>query len=167
MLFIFEYCLSFSANFSSAVVTEVSDARLAATASGPDGQTALVQKPGASTFSAHLTAAGTHSLAVCLEDIQTQQTVELQARTKLRGLTVVPGAVCPHRTTVQALPDRLVAGVGCDFTICPVDVYGNAGASGAGQYTLSCPVLYRQIPCLPVETLRKASHSTAMNVAPC
>ena len=125
-----------SADFPSAAVAEVDDAKLTITASGPDGPTILIQKPSTSTFSAQLTAAGTHSLTVSLEGSPFQEAAELQARTQLRGLTVVPAAVCPHRTTVQAIPDRLVAGVSCDFTICPVDIYGNAGASGAGQQAL-------------------------------
>lgn len=117
-------------------IVEASNAVLTSTASGSGGQTLLTQTPNTASFSGKLTATGVHLLCVCLQDFQTQQKAQLQASTKLRGVKVLPAAVCPHRTAVQALPDRLVAGQGCDFRICPVDAYGNAGASGAACYHL-------------------------------
>ena len=98
--------------------------------SGPGGQTPLLQRPDTATFSAQLTAAGMHTLSVCLTDTNTQQSVQLQPATQLRGVAVVPALVCPDRTAVEAVPDRLVAGVAHTFQICPVDAFGNAGASG-------------------------------------
>ena len=86
--------------------------------------------PNATSFTAQLTTAGTHSLSVSMTDAHTQQTLLLPARHQLSSVRVVPGAVCTHRTVVQGMPERLVAGVACDFSICPVDTYGNAGASG-------------------------------------
>lgn len=108
-----------------------------ALASGPDGQTPLPQNSNTATFSARLTAAGTYTLSVCLVDALTQRSAELQPSAQLRGITVVPGAVCPHKTTVEAMPERLVAGVTYTCRICPVDAFGNAGASGTADLLLS------------------------------
>ena len=90
----------------------------------------MLQRPNTATFSAPLTAAGMHTLSVCLTDPSTQQSVQLQPATQLIGVAVGPASVCPDRTVVEAIPDRLVAGVAHNFRICPVDAYGNTGASG-------------------------------------
>ena len=127
-------CIFDSASFA---VTEASSTSLVCLSSGPDGQTHLLQNPNTTTFSAQLTAVGTHTLSVCLVDDHTQQSTQLQPATQLRGVTVVPSAVCPGKTTVEAVPDRLVAGVACTCRIYPVDAFGNAGASGTPDLVLS------------------------------
>lgn len=122
--------LSASADSASIGVAEAGCTMLSAMASGPGGQTLLLQRPDTATFSAQLTAAGMHTLSVCLTDTSTQQSVQLQPATQLRGVAVVPAFVCSDRTVVEALPDRMVAGETHTFQICPVDAFGNAGASG-------------------------------------
>ncbi len=109
---------------------DVANAALTATASGPHGQTPLSQIPSPLSFSAAVTAAGTYSLAVALTDVHTKQTQLLSAQNQLDEVTVVAGSVCAQRTLVQGLHEKLVAGVGSEFRICPVDTHGNAGASG-------------------------------------
>lgn len=99
-------------------------------ASGPDGQTPMLQSLQTAAFSAQLTVAGRHTLSVCLSDTQSQQSVPLQPAMQLKGVVVVPASVCPHRTSVEAMPDRLIAGVAYSLQICAVDAFGNAGASG-------------------------------------
>lgn len=101
-----------------------------AMASGPDGQTPLLQSLQTAAFSAQLIVAGRHTLSVCLSDTQPQQSVQLQPAMQLRGVVVVPASVCPHRTSVEAMPDRLTAGVAHSLQVCAVDAFGNAGASG-------------------------------------
>ena len=112
------------------VCADVGSAALTATASGPHGQTPLNQTPSPLSFSAHLTAAGTYSLAVALTDAHTKQTRLLSAQNQLHEVTVVAGPVCAQRTLVEGLHKKLVAGVGSEFRICPVDTHGNPGASG-------------------------------------
>ena len=112
------------------VCADVGNAALTATASGPHGQTPLSQTPSPLSFSAPLTAAGTYSLAVALTDAHTKQTQSLSAQNQLDAVRVVAGPVCVQRTLVQGLHEKLVAGVGSEFSICPVDTHGNAGASG-------------------------------------
>ena len=124
---------SASADSASVGVAEASSTVLSGTISGPGGQMPLLQRPNTATFSAQLTAAGMHTLSVCLMDTNTQQSVQLQPATQLRGVAVVPASVCPNRTIVEAMPDRLVAGVAHTLQICPMDAYGNAGASGCSQ----------------------------------
>lgn len=111
-------------------VADATNTTLSAMASGPDGQIPLLQSLHTATFSAQLTVAGRHTLSVCLSDTKSQQSVQLQAAVQLRGLVVVPASVCPHRTSVEAMPDRLITGVAHSLRICPVDAVGNAGASG-------------------------------------
>lgn len=106
------------------------NAALTATASGPHAQTSLSQIPSRLSFSAPLTAAGTYSLAVALTDAHTKQTWLLSAQNQLDKVRVMAGPVCAQRTLVQGLHEKLVAGVGSEFRICPVDAHGNAGASG-------------------------------------
>lgn len=105
------------------------NAALTATASGPHAQTSLSQIPSRLSFSAPLTAAGTYSLAVALTDAHTKQTW-LSAQNHLDKVRVMAGPVCAQRTLVQGLHEKLVAGMGSEFRICPVDAHGNAGASG-------------------------------------
>ena len=112
------------------VCADVGNAALTATASGPHGQTLLCQLPSTLSFSAPLTAAGTYSLAVTLTDAHTKQTQLLSAQNQLEEVRVVAGPVCAQRTLVQALHEKLVAGVDSEVSICPVDTHGNAGASG-------------------------------------
>ncbi len=106
------------------------NAALTATASGPHAQTSLSQIPSRLSFSAPLTAAGTYSLAVALTDAHTKQTWLLSAQNQLDKVRVMAGPVCAQRTLVQGLHEKLVAGMGSEFRICPVDAHGNAGASG-------------------------------------
>jgi len=108
----------------------VGNAALTATASGPHAQTPLSQIPSRLSFSAPLTAAGTYSLAVALTDAHTKQTWLLSAQNQLDKVRVMAGPVCAQRTLVQGLHEKLVAGMGSEFRICPVDAHGNAGASG-------------------------------------
>ena len=112
------------------VCADVGSAALTATASGPHGQTPLSQTPSPLSFSAHLTAAGLYSLAVTLTDAHTKQTRLLSAQNQLHEVTVAAGPVCAQRTLVEGLHKKLVAGVGSEFRICPVDTHGNPGASG-------------------------------------
>lgn len=109
---------------------DANSAALAATAFGPDGPTQLQPTPTPVSFAAPLTTAGTHSLTVTLTDAHTGLTVPLPARNQLVSVTVVPGLVCAQRTVIQAMPQKLMAGVGAYFRVCPVDGHGNAGASG-------------------------------------
>lgn len=120
---------------------DASTAGLAATASGPSGQTALDQKPVAASFTAQLTTSGTHSLSVSLVDAQTQQALVLPVRGQSTCIRVVPGPVLAQRTVVQGMPRKLVAGVGCHLSIYPVDSFGNAGASGMRRFAFHCTQL--------------------------
>ena len=116
---------------------DTDSAAVAATAFGPDGPIQLKQTPHPFSFAAPLTTAGTYSLTVTLTDTHTGLTVPLPARKQLVSVRVVPGPVCAQRTAIQAMPQKLVAGVGAEFRICPVDAFGNAGASGAGLTTMT------------------------------
>ena len=109
---------------------DADSAALAATAFGPDGPTQLQPTPTPVSFAAPLTTAGIYSLTVTLTDAHTGLAVPLPARNQLASVTVVPGPVCAQRTVIQGMPQKLVAGVGAEFGVCPVDAYGNAGASG-------------------------------------
>ena len=153
---------SAAADSASAGSAEAGCTMLSAVVSGPGGQTPLLQRPNTATFSAQLTAAGMHALSVCLTDTSTQQLLQLQPATQLRGVTVVPAPVCPERTVVEAMPDRLVAGVAHTFHICPVDAFGNARASGCFQppsvtiHVMQLLLLVRaspQKPCGPLAVI--------------
>ena len=136
--------LCFLSDPASGAVAEVSSTTISASVSGPDGQTPVCQSLNTATFSARLTAAGLHTLSICLEDQHSHQALQVQPATQLRGVTVVPASVCAHRTALHAMPDRLLAGVTCAFRVCPVDAFGNAGASGTVDillHALSCCTL--------------------------
>lgn len=122
-------------------VADLTSTTLSAMVSGPDGQIPLLQSLHTATFSAQLTVAGRHTLSVCLSDPQSQQSVPLQPAMQLRGVVVVPASVRPRKTSVEAMPDRLTAGVAQSLQICPVDAFGNAGASGCSRLLLSQAVL--------------------------
>ena len=106
-------------------------AALTGTASGPHGQTPLSQTPSPLSFSAPLTAAGNYSLAVALTYAHTKQTQLLSAQNQLDEVRVAAGPVCAQRILVQGLCKKLIAGMGSEVSICPVDTHGNTGASGA------------------------------------
>ena len=112
------------------VCADVGNAAVIATASGPHGQIPLRQLLSPLSFSAPLIAAGTYSLAVALTDAHTKKPQLLPAKNQLDEVRVVAGPVCAQRTLVQGLREKLVAGVGSEFRICPVDAHGNTGASG-------------------------------------
>ncbi|KAL0032084.1 hypothetical protein WJX77_004214 [Trebouxia sp. C0004] len=141
-------------------LADVGNAALTATASGPHGQTPLDLIPSPLSFSAPLTAAGTYSLAVAFTDAYTQQTHVLSAQNQIDEVRVVAGPVCAQRTMVQGLHEKLVAGAGSEFRICPVDTHGNAGASG-GNFAVEAKLGDSIIPGRITESLQGPRSVTA------
>ena len=103
---------------------------MSAIASGPAGQTHLLQQPQGTVFTASLTAAGSYHVTVSLTDAASGQQVTVPARSQMHSIMVAPGPVSAERVHVQRLPDRLVAGVAYDMSIQPHDAFGNPGALG-------------------------------------
>lgn len=81
-------------------------------------------------LSACLSTAGSYALSVVLLAGPNAQALRLPTQSAPTSLEVVPAQLSLQHTVVASPPTALVAGRRAEFTIHPVDQYGNRGASG-------------------------------------